>query len=60
MDRSINAGSRSCDSAGTKIDIGAYERQTLAPMASSIVTTTSDELDYSNSAVTICGEAINR
>ena len=43
--------------AGGRIDVGAYERQTLGPSLF-VVTTSTDELDYSNSDVSL-REAIN-
>lgn len=43
--------------SGAGVDIGAYERQTLPPSLSD-VTTTADELDYSNADVSL-REAIN-
>jgi len=44
--------------AGGRIDIGAYERQTLGNPALFVVTTTDDEFDYANEAVSL-REAIN-
>ena len=42
---------------GSRVDMGAYERQTLAP-SFFVVTTAADELDYSNAEVSL-REAIN-